>query len=259
MKTRSIILFSIVFIIFFFTGATFSQDKPFQPGEKMVFQVRWGVILAGEATLEFLPYEEFAGVEASHFLFSARTSPFVDVFYKVRDRIESYTDRDFTRSLFYYKEHKGKSEKEIRVAFDWDENLARYTDAGGEREPVSIMPNTFDPLSVFYAFRLYLREDNSDSKIHVSDGKKCIIGSAKIIKKEKIRVAGNEYNTLLVEPEMENVGGVFEKSRGAKLKIWVTDDELRIPVRIRSKVTVGSFTADLVSYSNGYETSLDKQ
>ena len=36
-----------------------------------------------------------------------------------------------------------------------------------------------------------------------------------------------------------------------RLKIWLTDDERRIPVRLRSKVAVGSVSADLESYTPG--------
>ena len=88
-------------------------------------------------------------------------------------------------------------------------------------------------------------------KVSVADGKKLIKGTGKIIKKQKIKIAGKSYNTLLVEPEMEGVSGVFKKSKKSKLQIWVTDDKRRIPVRIKSKVTVGSFVANLVSYTPG--------
>jgi hypothetical protein len=46
---------------------------------------------------------------------------------------------------------------------------------------------------------------------------------------------------------MEHIGGVFQKSPGAKLQIWVTADEWRLPVKIESKVVVGSFSAELDS------------
>lgn len=74
---------------------------------------------------------------------------------------------------------------------------------------------------------------------------------AKVVKREEIKVGGVTYDTFLVEPEMENIGGVFEKSRNAKLQIWVTADNRRIPLRIKSKVKVGSFVAELVSYEDG--------
>jgi hypothetical protein len=251
MKIKLAILIFIIMGLLSGYGVTSNKKIPFYPGEKMTYRVRWAFVVAGEVTLEFLPHEKFEDVNSCHFLFTARTSKFVDIFYKVRDRIESYTDENITHSLFYKKRHDGKSKKEISVTFDWIENNARYSDGSVIGEPVSIMPNTFDPLSVFYAFRLYLKEGNNESNIHLTDGKRCIVGRANIIKRDKIRIAGNKYNTFLVEPEMENIGGVFEKSKNAKLRIWVTDDELRIPVRIKSKIKVGSFVADLISYNSG--------
>ena len=56
---------------------------------------------------------------------------------------------------------------------------------------------------------------------------------------------------------MEHIGGVFKKSKGAKLQIWVTSDERRIPVKIKSKVSVGSFVAELVSYESGAVQAID--
>jgi hypothetical protein len=47
---------------------------------------------------------------------------------------------------------------------------------------------------------------------------------------------------------MNGVGGIFDKTEGSSIKIWITDDDLRIPVRFESEVTVGSFVADLISY-----------
>jgi len=50
----------------------------------------------------------------------------------------------------------------------------------------------------------------------VSDGRKCIVGKAKVIKREKIKVKDTVYDTFLVEPDLEQLGGVFEKARTPK-------------------------------------------
>jgi hypothetical protein len=52
--------------------------------------------------------------------------------------------------------------------------------------------------------------------------------------------------TPLLEPDLEHIGGVFEKSKNAKLMVWVTADEARIPVKVKSEVIVGSFVAELI-------------
>ncbi|MDD4274916.1 MAG: DUF3108 domain-containing protein [Desulfobacter postgatei] len=49
------------------------------------------------------------------------------------------------------------------------------------------------------------------------------------------------------EPEVIHFGEVFEKSDKPMLRFWITRDERRLPVRIQSKVIVGSIIGDLVS------------
>lgn len=223
------------------------EPLPFQPGERLVFEVRWEFIRAGEAVLEILPVEDFDGEPCFHFVMTARTTPFIDVFYKVRDRYDAYTDAGMSHALLYTKKKSGRRKKEIRVPFDWDKKESQYVAVGEEWKPISLLANSFDPLSVFYAFRLNNLKVGKALHAAVSDGKKCVMGMAKVLKRERIQVKGADYDTFLVEPDLKDVGGVFEKSKDAKVKIWVTADYRRIPVRFESEVVVGSFVAELVS------------
>ena len=76
---------------------------------------------------------------------------------------------------------------------------------------------------------------------------KLVLGIAKIVRKETIELDIGTYETYLIEPEIKDIGGVFAKSRDAKIQIWVSADHRRIPVRIKSKVVVGSFTGELIA------------
>ncbi|MCP4666501.1 MAG: DUF3108 domain-containing protein [Deltaproteobacteria bacterium] len=220
---------------------------PFSPGEKLTFQAKWGPIPAGEAVLQVLPIETVKGIKSLHFMLTIRTYPFIDLFYKVRDRIDAYTDVGMTHSLLYKERKQGASRKNVLVQFFWDRNKAQYSNFGKKRKPISLLPGSFDPLSVFYAFRLRKLEENLEMEGPVTDGKKCVMGRVKVIRREKITVASGTYDTYLVEPELRHIGGVFEKSRDARLQIWVTADERQIPVRVKSRVVVGSFVGELIS------------
>ena len=220
---------------------------PFHPGEKLTFQVRWSFIPAGEAVLEILPIESIQGVTSYHFVMMAKTYPFVDLFYKVRDRIDAFTDTGMTHSILYKTQKKGKRKKNVVVTFNWEKQTTQYSNQGTKAKPIVIKPGSFDPLSVFYAFRLYDLKAGTKLQIPVTDGKKCVEGVATVIKREKITVANRTYDTFLVEPDLKHIGGVFEKSKKAKLEIWVTADTQKIPVKMRSKVIVGSFVAELIS------------
>ena len=247
------VLLICIFSSYSACAAGVSKHDEFCPGEKITFEVRWAFVKAGEATLEVLPNEIMDGSTAYHFLYTAKTTKFVDTFYRIRDRIESYTDTDLTRSLLYKKRHESKRIKENTVIFDWDKKEAQSVSKGEVLNSIQLDENNLDPLSVFYAFRVGKPDKNNEITINLTDGKRSIRSTAKMLKKKKITVNGTKYNTILVEPVIEGVSGVFEKSKNAKIKIWVTDDKRRIPVRIKSKVTVGSFVADLISYTPGSE------
>jgi hypothetical protein len=228
-------------------------DLPFHVGEKITFEVRWSYILAGEATLELLPATKIDGQDSYHILLTASTSEFADIFYKVRDDIESYIDMNVDHSLMYIQIHHARSGRDTRVDFDWEKKQAMYSRIGSDKKavPISVPEGTFDPLSVFYAFRLCNLKEREEISIPVTDGKKVIAGKAYVVKREVIQIGEVKYDTFLVEPELGEIGGVFEKSKDAKLQIWVTADNRHVPVRIKSKVAVGSFVAEMTSYDEG--------
>jgi hypothetical protein len=224
------------------------NNFPFQPGEQLIFRLKWSIIPAGKAFLEVCPIETIKGVPAYHFSLTIETNAFIDTFYKVRDRIDAYADIAMQRSMLYKKKQReGKTQRDVVVNFDWLKNEAQYYTPTHQREPISILPGTFDPLSVFYYARLMEPKEHKKIARPVSDGKKCIVGKGTYIEKEKIKVPCGKYDVYRFEPDLEHIGGVFEKSKNAKIEIWITADNRRMPVKIRSKVVVGSFVGELVS------------
>ena len=239
--------FIIVSVIFSSVAAA-EMRHPFQPGEKMHFVLKYGVIPAGEATLEVHDLEEINGVPAYHFVMTARSNSFIDIFFKVRDRIDSYTDTEMQHSLYYKKDQKeGKTRRNIRVDFDWQENKSTYVNFNKEPKVISQLPRTFDPLSIFYYSRLLDFEKVKEFEHPVTDGKKNMMGILRILGKETISVPAGTFETLVLEPDLQNVEGVFSKKQRAKIKLWVTNDERRLLVQMKSKAIVGSFVAELVA------------
>jgi len=225
---------------------------PFQPGEKLVFELKWTVISAGKASLEVKPFTKVNGEDAYHFELKAKTNRFLDRFYKVRDRINGYTNMDITRSLFYSKrQREGKTKKNAVVKFDWEDSTAEYTEyiKQSKRKTIELMPGTFDPLSIFYYSRKLPLQVGQEMQRPVTDGKKCVMGKVKVVRREKIIVPAGEFDTFLMVPDLQHVGGVFKKSKNATIELWVSADNRRLPVKLKSKVVVGSFTGELISYT----------
>lgn len=251
---RPVCLFSGILIAVIFGAPETSaatNELPFSPGEKLVFELKWTIIPAGEATLEVKAIEDINGISAYHFVLTARSNSFVDVFYKVRDHIDAYAEIKMTRSLLYIKkQHEGNTKRDVQVIFNWDNNTAQYFNFGKLEKTISIMPGSFDPLSVFYYSRLLGLKEGAQITRPVTDGKKCVVGRAKILKRERISLRSGTYDAFLLEPELRHIGGVFEKSENAKIQLWVSADDRRLPLKIKSKVVVGSFVGELVSIEN---------
>ena len=229
-------------------------ELPFHPGEKLNFVLKWGKIHAGEATLEVKPVNTVKGELAYHFVMTARTNSFVDVFYKVRDKIEGFTALDMSRSLLYKKKQReGGYKRHIAVEFDWDARQAQRTriDKNKKDPSIEIPHGTFDPLSALFFTRLAELQEGNTIERPVTDGKKTVIGVVKVLKKERLKIDGTHYDTYKLQPSTAGIGGVFKESDDAKLFVWVTADERRIPVKVQSKVLVGSFVGELTSMELG--------
>jgi len=132
------------------------------------------------------------------------------------------------------------------VIFDWRKKEAFYFKSGRLRRRTALRPGTFDPVAAFFWIRHRPLETGQTVTRPITDGKKVFTGRVRVAGRETIRLAGKTYDTFLLVPELIHAGGVFEKSPGARIRIWVTTDHRRLPVLIKSKVIVGSFRAELV-------------
>jgi len=222
---------------------------PFLPGEKATYQVRWSFVVGGQVAIAVEKNEAFDNQDAWHFSLSAKTLPYVDVFYKVRERIDSYADKGMHHSLFYGKVEKGKNRRDVKVVFDWRKREASFRNFDEKPRIIKLEAGTFDPLSAYF----YLRGQDLDHRDSitrpVTDGKMLVLGTAKILRRERVIVPAGRFDTYVVEPDMKKVQGVFEKSKDARLLVWLTADSRHLLVKAESKVVIGAIVAELTSLS----------
>ncbi len=247
-------------MLFFALSASSSFADPnnneskiyFQPGESHVYQLNWGLIPAGWAKLSILPSTEVNGRPAWHFSLSIRTCRYLDLFYKVRDRIDSFTDINLNNSYLYRKhQREGKTKRDVEVEFDQDKKTATYTNNGDKRQPIEIDDGTLDPLAALFFVRNQRFDSGKEINRPITDGKRKVIGNVKILKREKIFIGDDSYDTYVVEPDLRDVRGVFEKDKKSRIRLWITADDRRLLVKIKSKVVVGSFTGYLAPDESG--------
>jgi hypothetical protein len=215
---------------------------PFGEGELLTFAIHYGLIYAGDATLEIRNIAVLDSSRAYHIISTARTNSAFDHVFKVRDRHDSFMDYDNLFSLSFEKHlREGKFKRDDKVVFDQRNHVAIYA-----AKKVPIPPNTQDFLSaLYYARTLSLDVGQAVAMANHTGGKNYPI-YIKVLRRERVRVPAGEFDCLVVEPVLQTTS-LFEHK--GKLTIWVTDDTVKMPVLLRSKVVVGAFEAVLKSYT----------
>ena len=79
------------------------------------------------------------------------------------------------------------------------------------------------------------------------DGKQYHL-EAKVLERETVNVEAGSFDCYVVEPITQSVG-LFQHE--GQLKVWLTADRLRMPVLMKSKILVGSISAELTDYKLG--------
>lgn len=226
-------------------------DKPneaFKAGEVLNYRLHYGVMDAGVVTIEVKPdIIDVAGRKVYHIVGNGYSKGTFDWFFKVRDRYETYMDKDALLPwMFVRRVYEGG------VTINQDYTFNHYTnkvDVGGG-EKVDIPAGTQDMISAFYMAR---NLDLTNAK----EGDVFTINS--IVDKEiwplKIRYVGREtitcdigtFRCVKFRPLVQK-GRIFKKEDD--LNVWLTDDKNHIPLRAQAKILFGSIKLDIVSAKN---------
>lgn len=208
-------------------------------GERLVFSVRYGKIPAGEATLSIVDRATVDGHDCFHVVSTASSSAVFDKVYPVRDRYESYMDVDSLWSRHFEKHlREGRYKADQVVRLDQETGVARYHD--GREFPIP--RGTYDVLSAFYIVRTMSLEEGAEFLLDSHADRKNYPIKVSVQKRERVETPAGTFDCIVVEPTLRS--GAFFKHEG-RLTIWLTDDERRIPVQMKSKIPVGSISVVL--------------
>ena len=220
------------------------ENKAFKEGEKLTFDLDYGFVTAGVATMEIPKIKKISGREAYHVTFEVNSVPSFDMFYKVRDRYETYID---VEGLFpwRFEQHirEGGYTRDFSAFFDQRKGKAKTSE--GEYE---IPKYVNDMMSAFYYARTF---DYSNMKvndlIHLQNFYKNKVYEldVKYHGKETVEVPAGKFDCIIVEPLVKE-GGLFKHE--GNIIIWLTDDTLKMPVKVRTKIVVGHVEAKLTNY-----------
>jgi hypothetical protein len=213
----------------------------FAGGESLVYELSWLGIVGGTAELRVDAPFEHEGTLAYRFSSRARSNAFFSKIYTVDDRIESLVDARTFRTLRFEKHLlEGGKRREELVRFDPLRNVA---EEDGVAMPTP--PEVLDALSALYFVRTLDLAVGKTLQVPVhADGRNYDL-SVDVLARERLRTPFGDRMAWKVEPHQQ-YEGVFAKK--GRLWVWISDDAGRLPLLMRSSLTIGSIAARLVEY-----------
>ena len=230
-------IISILFVGLLLTAAIpisglCTAPSGFGPGEKLEYDVDWGLINAGSTELSIRDTVRVDGHLCYRMISRTTSNAFVTAFFKVDDRVKSMMDveglysRGFQKHLRegdYREDRWFKINQELGQVFQLDTTAATKYSA----DTVYVDFGVQDVLSALQYVRFQDLVPGSEIRLQTVDNLKPYELVVKVHRRQRIKVPAGRFDCLVVEPLLKSTG--LFKSKG-KLTIWMTDDERRLPI-----------------------------
>jgi hypothetical protein len=216
-------------------------QAPLQPppyiGERLRFSMAIVGVTGGELTLS-ASMSQLSGKPVYKLEMSAISNDVLSKVFLVRDYMASWVDPETFRSLRFEKHTvEGKRVRDDLIEFDYEKGVA-YRDG----KPIPITNPTYDALSSVYSLRRLDLSGSAPVELNVVSRQLHTV-RVEVQGRETITTPAGTFRTIRVEPKSSGEGGLIGK--GKNLVIWLTDDERKMPVQLRSKLKVGTLVGKL--------------
>ncbi|SFX19936.1 DUF3108 domain-containing protein [Cytophaga hutchinsonii] len=242
-----------------FTLQTQAPQSPFAaygPKESLVYRLHYGFVTAGEARIEVDPTLYMINNKVCYKTsVIGATSGSVDIAMRVRDQWTSYID---TATKIPQRSMRNIAENNYRlkemVMYDYANKKANViTESGKELEKstaeYAITNNLQDIVSGAYYLRTLDYSKMAPGtpitmKAFFED--KLYDFTLKYVGKEKLHTKHGYINVIKIQPVMPD-NELFDG--GNSIRLWLSDDDNKIPVKIEADMFVGKVEVELKSFA----------
>lgn len=230
---------------------------PYRVGEKVVLDVNYMKLSAGELTLEIPEMVEVNGRKAYRMVTKIKTYSAFSTFYSVDDMAETLMDYIYmTPSLFALHVRESGQMREGKAVFDmlggqahhWETKISKKKGKEEKDNTWDILAYSQNVFSAAFYMRVFKWDLDKEYQFNVADDKENLMFKGRAIRKEKISTDLGEIDTIVVKPQF-TAKGVFKPV--GDIFIWLTDDEQKQIVRLESSIKIGTLVADLISREKG--------
>ncbi len=222
-----------------------SSARSIQVGEEFTYDITWLSITAGTAVMAVGATGTDGNRPLAKLVTTAQSRPAITKFFPVDNRVESIVDpTTLLPEHLNFRRREGKKKEDIEYIFDQKRGKVTAV-KNGTTEIQEISPGTQDVISCLYYARSTLAlQPGSTLTMNVFHDRKNRKIDVLVEEIETVSGPWGEVETARVLVVMPFQGLFLNKGN---IRVWFTNDDRRIPVRMKAKVVIGSIVADLVS------------
>ncbi len=234
------------------------DDWRFPVGERLEYSVTWGGARIGRSVLMVEAIDTLSSVPVYRASLQTEAGP---PFYRLEDKLtswirpEPFATRRFDQKLRqggYTRDRRHEMDLETSTYTRYDLEEGEYV-AHEEEAEVPMPRGALDDVSYFYFARLVdleVGERYEFERYFKESGNPLVL---EVLRKEEIRVPAGTFETIVVRPIVQT-DGLF--SEGGEAELYLTDDERRLPVRVKTRLSIGTGNFYLTEYEPGREGAL---
>lgn len=216
------------------------SGQDFIDGEKYNYNVFFGPIKMGKASLETKPIEFINNQEVYHFNFSVKTSKLGDRLYKIRDEINSWIDKE---GFYLVKQEKNIREANFRRK---SKTMIKNNTAVTNGKKYILPGKVVDPYGLIMILRnINIPEDTSKKFLTLDEGKIREI-EIKNTGYKSINTPYGKFNAYTYKP-VYNGKSVLKNKGDMEISYAIVGDNT-IPIKISIKLKNGVIVLKLKSY-----------
>jgi len=222
------------------------ENNAWANGESLKYRVHYGLVNAGEIDMHIEDEFKMIGKRQAHHIHAkGRSYSGFDWFYKVRDHYQTYIDQAGCQPLQFSKIMEEGSYKDSDFAIF---NYQYKKISSSKKGNVEFKGDIQDVISaIYYARTLDVANAKAGDLFPLQiylDGEVYDL-QIKFIKREVLKTDLGKVNAIKVIP-MVVADRVFKDQEG--LELWVSDDENKVPLRVKADLMVGAIKVDIISY-----------
>lgn len=218
-------------------------------GETLSYTIEWRLITAGTAKIRVSP-SGTPEYRSLHSELTLESAGMVSKLYRVEDKYFGNYDPNLCAVSAQMSAIEGRRRRETKIDFDRSRSKANYLERDLVKNSIvraseiDIPHCVHDVVGGLLALRNMRIDVGKSAELPLTDGKKSANVRIEAQEREDLKINGTVYRTVRYEAFLFN-NVIY--SRNARLFLWLTDDNRKLPVQIRVRMNfpVGTVTLSL--------------